>query len=29
MLSPEFDMTGVGVARAADGTAYVTQDFVK
>src|ERR1700687_1756439 len=29
MLSPEFDMTGVGVARAADGTAYVTQDFAK
>jgi uncharacterized protein YkwD len=29
MLSPEFDMTGIGVARAADGTAYVTQDFAK
>jgi uncharacterized protein YkwD len=29
MLSPVFDTTGVGVARAADGTAYVTQDFVK
>lgn len=29
MLSPEFDTTGIGVARAADGTAYVTQDFAK
>jgi uncharacterized protein YkwD len=29
MLSPVFDTTGVGVARAADGTAYVTQDFVR
>jgi uncharacterized protein YkwD len=29
MLSPEFGTTGIGVARAADGTAYITQDFVK
>jgi len=29
MLSRDFALTGVGVARAADGTAYVTQDFVK
>lgn len=29
MLSPDFTTTGVGVARAADGTAYVTQDFAK
>jgi uncharacterized protein YkwD len=29
ILSPEFTATGVGVARAADGTTYVTQDFVK
>jgi uncharacterized protein YkwD len=29
MLSPDFATTGVGVARAADGTAYVTQDFAK
>ena len=26
MLSPDFATTGVGIARAADGTAYVTQD---
>jgi uncharacterized protein YkwD len=29
MLSPEFAETGVGIARAADGAAYVTQDFAK
>jgi len=29
MLSPEVDTTGIGVARAADGTAYVTQDLAK
>jgi len=29
MLSPDFATTGVGIARAADGTAYVTQDFSK
>jgi hypothetical protein len=29
MLSPDFATTGVGVARAADGTAYVTQDFAR
>jgi hypothetical protein len=29
MLSPDFATTGIGIARAADGTAYVTQDFVK
>ena len=29
MLSPDFASTGIGVARAADGTAYVTQDFVQ
>jgi uncharacterized protein YkwD len=29
MLSPNLATTGVGVARAADGTAYVTQDFAK
>ena len=29
ILSPDFTITGVGVARAADGTAYITQDFVK
>lgn len=29
MLSPGFATTGIGVARAADGTAYVTQDFAK
>jgi hypothetical protein len=29
MLSPDFATTGVGIARAADGTAYVTQDFAK
>jgi uncharacterized protein YkwD len=29
ILSREFDTTGIGIARAADGTAYVTQDFAK
>lgn len=29
MLAPKFATTGVGVARAADGTAYVTQDFAR
>ncbi len=29
MLSPNLSSTGIGVARAADGTAYVTQDFAK
>ncbi len=29
ILSPDFNATGVGVARAADGTTYVTQDFVR
>jgi uncharacterized protein YkwD len=29
MLSPGFAETGIGIARAADGTAYVTQDFTK
>lgn len=29
ILSPEFSTTGIGVARAADGAIYVTQDFVK
>jgi Cysteine-rich secretory protein family len=29
MLSPDFGETGIGIARAADGTAYVTQDFAK
>jgi uncharacterized protein YkwD len=29
MLSPDFATTGVGIARAADGTTYVTQDFAK
>lgn len=29
VLSPDFATTGVGIARAADGTAYVTQDFAK
>lgn len=29
MLSTDFATTGIGVARAADGTAYVTQDFAK
>jgi uncharacterized protein YkwD len=29
MLSLDFATTGVGIARAADGTAYVTQDFSK
>ncbi len=29
MLSPDFAETGIGIARAADGRAYVTQDFAK
>lgn len=29
MLSPRFTATGVGTARAADGSTYVTQDFIK
>ncbi|HEV3113002.1 MAG TPA: CAP domain-containing protein [Candidatus Binataceae bacterium] len=29
MLSPLFDETGVGIARAADGTTYITQDFIR
>jgi uncharacterized protein YkwD len=29
MLSPHFNQTGVGVARTADGAAYVTQDFIR
>jgi uncharacterized protein YkwD len=29
LLSPDFTTTGVGIARAADGAAYVTQDFAK
>jgi uncharacterized protein YkwD len=29
MLSPDFATTGIGIARAADSTAYVTQDFAK
>jgi uncharacterized protein YkwD len=29
MLAPRFTTTGVGVARAADGTSYVTQDFAQ
>ncbi|HTQ26314.1 MAG TPA: CAP domain-containing protein [Candidatus Binataceae bacterium] len=29
LLSPDFASTGVGIARAADGTAYVTQDFAR
>ena len=29
MLSPRFDETGVGIARAADGSTYVTQDFIR
>jgi hypothetical protein len=29
MLSPDFATTGVGIARAADGAAYVTQDFAR
>lgn len=28
MLSPKFTETGVGTARAADGSTYVTQDFI-
>jgi uncharacterized protein YkwD len=29
LLSPDFGTTGVGIARAADGTAYITQDFAQ
>ncbi len=29
MLSPLFDETGVGIARAADGSTYITQDFIR
>ena len=29
MLSPVFQETGVGLARSADGTTYVTQDFIR
>lgn len=29
LLSPDFASTGVGIARAGDGTAYVTQDFAR
>lgn len=29
MLSPLFEETGVGIARAADGATYVTQDFIR
>jgi uncharacterized protein YkwD len=29
MLSPSFNETGVGIARAADGSAYITQDFIR
>ena len=29
MLSPLFDETGVGIARAADGATYITQDFIR
>jgi len=29
MLSPGFNETGVGIARAADGSAYITQDFIR
>ena len=29
MLSPVFNETGIGVARAADGATYVTQDFIR
>ena len=29
MLSPRFNQTGIGVARAADGSAYITQDFIR
>ncbi|HEY2107401.1 MAG TPA: CAP domain-containing protein [Candidatus Binataceae bacterium] len=29
MLSPLFEETGVGIARAADGSTYVTQDFIR
>jgi uncharacterized protein YkwD len=29
MLSPAFNQTGVGMARAADGATYITQDFIQ
>lgn len=29
MLSPSFNFTGIGIARAPGGTSYVTQDFVR
>ncbi len=29
MLSPSFNETGVGTARAADGATYITQDFIR
>jgi len=29
MLSPSFKETGVGIARAADGSTYITQDFIR
>lgn len=29
MLSPAFNQTGVGMARASDGSTYITQDFIR
>jgi uncharacterized protein YkwD len=29
MLSPSFNETGIGMARAADGSTYITQDFIQ
>ncbi len=29
MLSPQFNQTGVGMARGADGATYITQDFIR
>ena len=29
MLSPSFNETGVGMARADDGSTYITQDFIR
>jgi uncharacterized protein YkwD len=29
LLSPNFNQTGVGIARAADGSTYITQDFIR
>jgi len=29
ILSPRFDQTGIGIARAADGSTYITEDFVQ